>query len=153
YPLPYARPVPELSLERIDDLASVREEWTALAERAGNVFATWEWADAWRQVYGDDRPLLVTGCRDHDGRLVAVLPLYLATRRPVRTLRFLGHGPADQLGPVCAAEDRIAVAEALKRLPTAEPSAGDVFLAQRLAPSDGWAGAPGGPCRHRRESP
>src|SRR5439155_1074495 len=124
---------------------------TAKVRPAGG--AVIAWADAWWRVYGDDRTLLVTACRDHDGRLVAVLPLYLSTRRPVRTLRFLGHGPADQLGPVCAAEDRIAVAEALKRLLTAELSAWDVFLAERLAPSEGWTGALGGPCRHRRESP
>src|SRR3954453_15544676 len=98
----YARPVPELTLERLGDPASVREDWTTLAERAGNVFATWEWADAWWRVYGEDRPLPVHGCRDADGLLVAVLPLYLSRTRPVRTLRFLGHGPADQLGPVCA---------------------------------------------------
>jgi CelD/BcsL family acetyltransferase involved in cellulose biosynthesis len=145
--------VPELSLERIDDLASVREEWTELAERAGNVFATWEWADAWWRVYGEERPLLVTGCRDEDGRLVAVLPLYMSTRRPVRTLRFLGHGPADQLGPVCAPEDRIAVADALKRLLTDEFEAWDLLLAERLAPAEGWSGALGGRVVHREESP
>jgi CelD/BcsL family acetyltransferase involved in cellulose biosynthesis len=145
--------VPELSLERIDDLASVRDEWTELAERAGNVFATWEWADAWWRVYGDERPLLVTGCRDAGGRLVAVLPLYLSTRRPVRTLRFLGHGPADQLGPVCAPEDRGAVAEALKRLLADELEGWDLLLAERLAPAEGWSGALGGRVVHREESP
>ena len=145
--------MPELRLEPIDDLASVREEWTALAESAGNLFATWEWADAWWRVYGADRPLHVTGCRDESGRLVAVLPLYLSTRRPVRTLRFLGHGPADQLGPVCAPEDRTAVAEAAKRLLMEELGAWDLLLAERLAPAEGWAGALGGRVVHTEDSP
>ncbi|MEA2432063.1 MAG: hypothetical protein QOI19_2536 [Thermoleophilaceae bacterium] len=145
--------MPELSLEPIDDLASVRQDWTALAERAGNLFATWEWADAWWRVYGDDRPLYVTGCRDADGRLVAVLPLYLSRPRPLRTLRFLGHGPADQLGPVCAPEDRPAVAEALKRLLTDGLGGWDLLLAERLAPAEGWSGALGGRIVHREESP
>jgi CelD/BcsL family acetyltransferase involved in cellulose biosynthesis len=145
--------VPELSLEPIVDLASVRDEWTALALRAGNVFATWEWADAWWRVYGEDRRLHVTACRDRDGRLVAVLPLYLSTRRPLRTLRFLGHGPADQLGPVCAPEDRVAVAEALKRLLREKLGAWDLLLAERLAPAEGWAGTLGGRVVHREDSP
>jgi CelD/BcsL family acetyltransferase involved in cellulose biosynthesis len=145
--------VPELRLEPIDDLTAVREEWTALAERAGNLFASWEWADAWWRVYGQDRPLHVTACRDENGRLVAVLPLYLSTRRPVRTLRFLGHGPADQLGPVCAPEDRVAVADATKRLLRDELGGWDLLLAERLAPAEGWAGALGGRVVHREESP
>jgi CelD/BcsL family acetyltransferase involved in cellulose biosynthesis len=150
---PYARPVPDLTLEPIDDLASVREDWTALAERAGNVFATWEWADAWWRVYGEGRPLRITSWRDASGRLVAVLPLYLSTRRPVRTLRFVGHGPADQLGPVCAPQDRSAVAEALKRLLTHGSGGWDLLLAERLAPAEGWSGALGGRVVHREESP
>jgi CelD/BcsL family acetyltransferase involved in cellulose biosynthesis len=145
--------VPELTLEPIDDIASVREEWTALAEQAGNLFATWEWADAWWRVYGDERPLLLRACRGPDDRLVAILPLYLSTRRPLRTLRFLGHGPADQLGPVCAPEDRTAVSEALKRLLREDFAAWDLLLAERLAPAEGWAGALGGRVVHREESP
>jgi CelD/BcsL family acetyltransferase involved in cellulose biosynthesis len=145
--------VPELSVEPVADLAELREEWTALAERAGNLFATWEWADAWWSEYGEDRPLHVSACRDAGGRLVAVLPLYLARTRPPRTLRFVGHGPADQLGPVCAPEDRQAVAEALQRLLAGADWGWDLFLAERLAPTEGWAGALGGRVVHREESP
>src|SRR3954452_24186206 len=97
----YAQPVTELTLETVGDLGSVRDEWNALAERAGNVFATHEWAATWWDVYGEGRPLLVPPSRASSGRRVALLPLSLSSRRPVRTLRFLGHGPADQLGPVC----------------------------------------------------
>src|SRR4051812_7306874 len=149
----YARRVTELALQRVDDLGSVRDEWNALAERAGNVFATHEWAAAWWDVYGEDRPLLVAACRDGSGRLVALLPLYLASRRPVRTLRFLGHRPADQLGPVCAPEDRQAAAGALRDFLRREFRGWDLLLAERLAPAEGWAGLLGGRVVHREESP
>jgi CelD/BcsL family acetyltransferase involved in cellulose biosynthesis len=141
-----------LSLEPLDGLSAVREEWTALAERAGNVFATWEWADAWWRVYGHGRPLAITACRNPAGELVGILPLYRSARGPVRMLRFLGHGPADQLGPVCAPEDRRAVAEALERL-LAERRDWNVMLAERLAPVEGWVGMLGGTVVHREESP
>jgi CelD/BcsL family acetyltransferase involved in cellulose biosynthesis len=145
--------VTQLTLEPLDGLSAAREEWTALAERAGNLFATWEWADAWWRVYGGDRPLFVTGLRDEDDRLVAILPLYLAARGPVRMLRFIGHGPADQLGPVCAPEHRRATADALRRLLADRPGRWNVMLAERLAPAEGWTGLLGATVVHREESP
>ena len=90
----------------VADLESVRGEWTDLAARSDNVFATYEWLAAWWRHFGRDRPLLLTSVRDAAGDLVAILPLYLAARRPVRVVRFLGHGATDQLGPVCAVADR-----------------------------------------------
>ncbi|MEA2411120.1 MAG: hypothetical protein QOC77_1681 [Thermoleophilaceae bacterium] len=147
------RPVTDLHLEPLDGLSAAREEWTALAERAGNVFATWEWADAWWRVYGHNRPLVVTGCRSPGGELVAILPLYLSARGPVRMLRFIGHGPADQLGPVCAPEDRRAVAGALERLLADRRGDWNVMLAERLAPAEGWTELLGGTVVHREESP
>lgn len=36
-----------LRVEPAGDITSLREEWTALADRSGNIFATWELADAW----------------------------------------------------------------------------------------------------------
>ena len=143
----------ELSLEPLDGLSAAREEWTALAERAGNLFATWEWADAWWRVYGHDRPLAVTACRGERGELVAILPLYAARRGPVRLLRFIGHGPADQLGPVCAPEDRRDTAAALRRLLSERSGMWNVMLAERLAPAEGWAGMLGATVVHREESP
>ena len=145
-------PTPALALEPLEGLSAAREEWTALAERAGNVFATWEWADAWWSAYGHDRPLALTGCRNAHGELVAILPLYLSARGPVRMLRFIGHGPADQLGPVCAPEDRRAVGAALQQL-LAGRRDWNVMLAERLAPLEGWTGMLGGTVVHREESP
>jgi CelD/BcsL family acetyltransferase involved in cellulose biosynthesis len=141
-----------LSLEPLDGLSAAREEWSALAERAGNVFATWEWADAWWRVYGHDRPLAITACRGSGGELVGILPLYRSARGPVRMLRFVGHGPADQLGPVCAPGDRRAVADALLRL-LGERRDWHELLAERLAPSEGWTGMLDARVVHREDSP
>jgi CelD/BcsL family acetyltransferase involved in cellulose biosynthesis len=145
--------VPDLALEPVDDLASIRDEWNVLAERAGNLFATWDWADCWLRSYGEGRPLRVTALRDGAGRLVGLLPLHLASRRPVRTLRFIGHGPADQLGPICAPEDRAEVADALLRLLRERRREWDLLLADRLAPHEGWGALLGGRMVHREESP
>jgi CelD/BcsL family acetyltransferase involved in cellulose biosynthesis len=135
------RRVTELTLEPLDGLSAAREDWDALAERAGNVFATWEWADAWWRAYGrDDEHLMVTCCRDASGAPVAILPLYASRRGPVRMLRFIGHGPADQLGPVCAPEDRQATSAALLRLLRERRRDWNVMLAERLPPAEGWAG-------------
>ena len=143
----------ELTIEPLDDLAALREDWTALAERAGNLFATWEWADAWWRVYGEERPLRLFACRDGaGGPLVALLPLYLASKRPVRTLRFLGHGPADQLGPLCAPEDRQEASEALRRALGGRRD-WDLLIADRLPAAEGWAGLLGGQVVHTEESP
>lgn len=144
--------MPQLSLAPVADLEELRDDWNALAEKAGNLFATWEWADAWWRVYGDGE-LAVTACRDGSGAVVAILPLYRAARGPVRMLRFLGHGPADQLGPVCAPEDRPAVAEALKELLASASSRWNLLLAERLAPAEGWTGMLGASVVHREESP
>jgi CelD/BcsL family acetyltransferase involved in cellulose biosynthesis len=67
-------------------------------------------------------------------------------------LRFLGHGPADQLGPVCAPPDRRAVADALLRL-LGERRDWHVMLAERLAPAEGWTGMLDATVVHREESP
>lgn len=145
--------MPELTLEPVADFALIREEWTALAEQAGNLFATWEWADAWWRVYGEDRELFVTACRDGAGRLFAVLPLYLSRGRPIRTLRFLGHGPADQLGPVCAPEDRDLAARALQTMLRERRREWDLLLAERMPPAEGWHGRIGGSVVHNEDSP
>jgi CelD/BcsL family acetyltransferase involved in cellulose biosynthesis len=144
--------VSDLRLEAVADPASLREEWTALAERAGNVFATWEWADAWWSAYGQGKRL-VTACRGPDGGLVALLPLYAARRGPVKLLRFIGTGPADQLGPICAPEDRHATAAAFKRLLAERRSDWHVLVAERLDPREGWRGLLGGEVVHSEPSP
>lgn len=119
-------------------LSSLRAEWTPLAEQSGNVFATWEWASAWWRHYGGGRRReLVLACRDPSGRTAAILPLCIDRDRPVRIARFIGHGPADELGPVCSPVELPAAAAALagvggKRPPWA------VLLAERLPGVADW---------------
>jgi CelD/BcsL family acetyltransferase involved in cellulose biosynthesis len=126
-----------LRIEHPGSFDGLRDEWNALAAASGNVFATWEWATVWWRHYGGGRTLLLTTCRDADGRLVAVLPLYLAAARPLRVVRLLGHDPGDQLGPICLPPDREAVAGCLRRA-LVELEA-DLFLGERLLADEGWS--------------
>ena len=68
----------------------------------------------------------------------------MASGRPLRTLRFLGHGPADQLGPVCDPADRTAVAATLKSGLRRRQWPWDIFIAERLGGAEGWASLLGG---------
>lgn len=137
------------TFEPVPDLESIRDEWTALADRSDNVFATHEWLATWWRHFGDGRPLLITSVRDADGRLVAILPLYLAAHRPIRVIRFLGHGATDQLGPICAVADRDRARRALATFVTeATDQPWDLAIADELPITTGMAGgrtAPGSP--------
>jgi CelD/BcsL family acetyltransferase involved in cellulose biosynthesis len=127
-----------VTLEPAGDLESIRDEWTTAAQRSGNVFATWEWAVTWWRHFGAGRPLLVTVCRDGDGRLLGVLPLYLSTARPLRVVRFIGSGPADRQGPIGAPDDRPALARALLEALAGTAPSWDVLLAERLPCEESW---------------
>ena len=140
------------SLERHENLGPIRDEWTELAERSGNPFATWQWAATWWEYFGRGRPLLITACRRPDGTLAAIIPLYVASRRPLRVLRFLGHGPGDILGPICAPEDSELGAAALRQVLTAESRSWDLLLAERL-PGDRFTGLVPGRVLLREASP
>lgn len=91
-------------LESIADLADARPLWTELAGRSGNIFATWEWADAWWRHFGAGGHLALQACL-RDDEPFAIAPLYLEHKGPVGLLRFLGHGVGDVLGPVSARAD------------------------------------------------
>jgi CelD/BcsL family acetyltransferase involved in cellulose biosynthesis len=92
--------------------------------------------DAWRRHFGDGVRLSVTLARDAAERAVAVLPLGVRGRRPLRVARFLGYGPADEQGPVCAPEETAAALDLL----LSEQPGWDVLLAERLAPGHGLRG-------------
>src|SRR3954449_4608956 len=100
-------------LELVDDARTLRADWSALAERSRNVFATPEWAETWREHYAPGAQLRLLACRDRDGTLRALWPHYVAARGPVRVARLAGPGPADELGPACAPPDRAFAAAAL----------------------------------------
>lgn len=124
----------------LDSFEDARQPWSRLAHASRNVFSTSEWAETWWSRYGrGERPLLVA-CRNGD-ETTALLPMYLWSRRPVSVARFLGHGPADQLGPICAPSARSAAAAALRDLP--EAASVDVVLAELLPGNERWSGALG----------
>jgi len=139
-----------LQTRPLRDFEAARVPWQGLGESAGNIFGTWEWGSTWWRHFGRDRRLRLTGCYRPDGALVGILPLYEARQIPVRLLRFIGHGPADQLGPVCAPSDRASVAEALGRV-VESPRA--LLLAERLLPTEEWAARLDAPVVRREDSP
>jgi CelD/BcsL family acetyltransferase involved in cellulose biosynthesis len=120
------------ALERVDDIESLRDEWSELAGRSGSFFATPEWLLLWWEHFGGDRELLLTAGRGPDGRLEAILPFYLWRARPFRIVRVLGHGPGDELGPI---GERAVAGPAFARW--AESERFDLLLAEQL-PGDGW---------------
>jgi CelD/BcsL family acetyltransferase involved in cellulose biosynthesis len=140
--LPARRPRADLRLEPIASFSELGEEWAELAESSGNVFATREWSETWWRHFGRRRALHLIACRSRDGRLRGILPLYMYARVPLRILRFVGHGPADQLGPVCAAEDAPAMARALRRaVGELRP---DLLIGDFMARDEGWSTLCGG---------
>jgi peptidoglycan/xylan/chitin deacetylase (PgdA/CDA1 family)/CelD/BcsL family acetyltransferase involved in cellulose biosynthesis len=132
----------------LDELAG---EWTALAAAGGNPFGSQEWASCWWRHHGGDRRPLVTAGYSADGRLVAVLPLYLWATRPLRVLRFIGHGAGDQLGPVHVPGDREAAA-ALARQALATLG-WDVFVGEQLPARALWSDLLGSRVIRREGSP
>lgn len=127
-----------LRVQPLGDLDELGEEWDELALAARNVFATREFLSTWSRHHLRGQPVLATACRAPDGRLVAILPLYASREHGVRVLRFLGHGPGDQLGPICAPSDRIAAARALRRVLSNSPQRWDVFLGHQLPGGQAW---------------
>jgi CelD/BcsL family acetyltransferase involved in cellulose biosynthesis len=154
------RPTP-VQLETVT-LEEVAHDLSRLALQTRNIFATPEWLSIWWRHFGTGHRDLVTACRSDDGRIIGVLPFYLWSSRPLRILRFIGHGAGDQLGPVCAMEDAAAVGDGMRR--ALERLRWDIFVGDQLpapalwssflganvllqegnpvlrAPSDGWDG-------------
>jgi CelD/BcsL family acetyltransferase involved in cellulose biosynthesis len=128
--------------------SSVRRGWNDLAVQSSNIFSTWEWAKTWWEHLGGRQKLNLAHARDQDGRTVAVLPLLTERRGAFRVSRFVGHGVADQLGPVCHPRDAAAAARALNNASEQQ----DVLLAERLPASVDWRGLAGRVIREE-ESP
>lgn len=127
---------PPIRLESVQ-LEDVAEDLSRLALRTRNVFGTWEWMSTWWRHFGTDRRALVTACRSADGRIIGILPFYQWSSRPLRVLRFIGHGAGDQLGPVYAMEDEEAIADAMRRVLAS--LRWDVFLGDQLPASALWS--------------
>ena len=133
-------PEHERTFERVSDLAAARAEWTRLAAQAGNIFSTWEWAAAWHRHLGGRAELAVAIARRPTGAATAILPLCVVRESPFRLVRFVGAGPADQLGPVCAPAERGDAAIALRHHVDEVLGGSGLFLGERI-----WGDAPLGP--------
>ncbi|CAA9465158.1 MAG: hypothetical protein AVDCRST_MAG38-767 [uncultured Solirubrobacteraceae bacterium] len=122
---------------RLATFDAARGPWEQHAAEQDNFFITYEFARAWWQVYGRGGELFLHQVFDERGQSIGILPLYVSTIRFGRFARFIGHGPADQLGPVCGAESRPAVAAALRDLidGAGQPS---TLLAERMRADEGW---------------
>lgn len=122
-------------LELVADVDDVRDEWSALALAAGTPFATPEWSQTWIDHLGVRDQVRLFAIRDPAERLVALLPLTVRPRRP-RIVRFVGHGPGDELGPVCAPADRRMAAAGLRQ--ALRTLRADVLLAEQLPGDRHW---------------
>jgi CelD/BcsL family acetyltransferase involved in cellulose biosynthesis len=122
---------------RAGSLEELREPWSILAVETRNVFSTWEWASTWWSHYGEGRRLAVAASYAPGGGVRAIVPLYEWCSRPVKIGRLIGHGPADQLGVVCAPTDAELAAGALHR--TAALAHMDIAFAELMPSRAGWA--------------
>jgi CelD/BcsL family acetyltransferase involved in cellulose biosynthesis len=103
-----------LRCEPLPALDQLEDLWAPLTEACGNPFLSWEWASTWWRHFGEGRAQRMLGCRDGDGNLVAIAPLYLESAGPLRTLRLVGHFPADELGLVCSPHLAVEVGRCLR---------------------------------------
>jgi CelD/BcsL family acetyltransferase involved in cellulose biosynthesis len=148
---PRSQPRHELRVEPAGSVDELRDEWSALALRARNVFATPEWTETWCRHLLRGRQFQLLAFRSPTGRLVGVQPLYVHSERPLRILRVAGHGPGEDLGPVCAPEDRRQVARALLR--AISDNGGGLLVAQHLPAEAGWGALMGGHVVRTEPSP
>jgi GT2 family glycosyltransferase/CelD/BcsL family acetyltransferase involved in cellulose biosynthesis len=127
-------------------------DWDRLAENAGHVFATPEWLGTWWRWYGGGRPALI-GLVRRDSQLIAVLPLTVWWRTGVPVLRFVGHGPSDQLGPICAPLTDPGLASAVAGGLASIPLRRFILLAELVPAEQGLGRLVGGRTLYTDESP
>jgi CelD/BcsL family acetyltransferase involved in cellulose biosynthesis len=134
-------PEERLRLEPLERLEDVGEDWDRLALETGHPFATLEWNAAWWRRFNGGRRLYSFACRDEAGAVRAILPLYVATAKPLAVARFLGY--ADLRTPLCAPSDRPLAAAALRQA-TRSPQRCRLVFAERLPGGQGWGDTLGG---------
>lgn len=137
--------------EVVAGFGEIAAEWDALAERSGSIFSTALWNRVWWSHFGRGRELQLHAVRNPDGALTTVLPLYAWRRRLPRVVRFLGHGPGDELGPVYARGKHGTAAAALTA--ALDALEWDVFLGEQLPGDEGWPDLLRGRLWRREASP
>ena len=109
--------------------------WDDLALAARNLFATHAWASTWWGEYADGATPHVLVDDPQAPRVV--LPLH-SRGRALRQVRWIGHGPADLLGPVCAPEDLPRAAPLLRAALESGDLPADVVLLQDCPVAAPW---------------
>jgi dTDP-4-amino-4,6-dideoxygalactose transaminase/CelD/BcsL family acetyltransferase involved in cellulose biosynthesis len=142
----------ELRLEPMPGFTEAETVWRELAPRSRNLFATWEWASTWWRHFGHGGTLRLVACRSPSGEIAALLPLYTARDSKLRTVTFVGRGPGDQLGPVCAPEDVLLAARAV-RLVLRDSEPWDLFVGEHLPADQAWGTLLGARTATREASP
>jgi len=135
------------SLEAVEPAA-----WGRLAERCGHVFATREWLLTWWRHYGKSRRQLI-GLARAEGDLVAMVPVYEWWQRGIPVLRFVGHGPSDQLGPICAPLSNGAIDAGVAQTLDAVPLRRFVLLAEQVAGDQRFGDLSGARSLYREANP
>ncbi|HVP01079.1 MAG TPA: GNAT family N-acetyltransferase [Solirubrobacteraceae bacterium] len=141
------------SVEALGGLEEAREDWAALAPATGNVFSTWEYADVWWRHAPAGQELWLHRVRAPDGRVAAVLPLCRHLVRGIAVVRLVGHGVADELGPVCAPQDRALAAAGLRAVLEERRRFWDILIAENVRSDAGWPALLGGRVVRREASP
>lgn len=114
--------------------------WDDLAAQSQNIFLTRDFAEAWWAAYQPrGRPMVLA---DHSERPRCILPLY-SSGGPIPLIRQIGHGPADELGPLCALTDREVAADLVRSELRKELRRG-VLVLHDAAVDDGWVERLGG---------
>jgi CelD/BcsL family acetyltransferase involved in cellulose biosynthesis len=141
----------DVSFTRSFDAVSA-SEWRLLAERAGHVFATSEWLQTWWRRYGrPGQPLL--GVARAEGEPAAIVALEVWHRVGLPILRFVGHGPSDQLGPICGPRTDPAAAAATTALMARVPLRRFVLIAEHVGGDCGFEELTGAQSLYRESSP
>lgn len=137
----------------VESFSPLRAEWTALGEQVGHPFASYEWLSLWWTHFGDRRHRLVmVTARDSAGALAGIVALYRVRVGGLRVLRFVGHGPSDQLGPVVPAGSGL-TGPALLSGALAHLGGHEVIYAEELAADQDWAAVLGAQRRRHVDSP
>ena len=136
--------------EPIEHPEALRPEWSALAERSGNLFATWEWQCAWWRHCGAGHELLAWLLRHPGGEPACILPFCRLGGGPIR---LIGYGPSDRLAPICAPADRSVAAGAVAFVLAGQAAGERALVAEDMPAEEGWADLLGGEVVARQASP
>jgi CelD/BcsL family acetyltransferase involved in cellulose biosynthesis len=79
--------------------------------------------------------------------------MYLWSAKGVRILRFIGHGAAEDFGPICASEHASAMSSFLHRALEETPWRWDAFLGEHFVGNIDWSTALGATTLRRASSP